>query len=626
MAKDNLILKISPALLEAMGLPGDERGIDYFRLLGLDRAGVTPAEVDRAVMARSKSLRQWQNSPQHGEEAVKLLPMMHRIASVLKDPGRRSAYAREVDRLLSGEKADPREEFRKIVKAALADGRIDQASKAELLKFARENGVPNDDAGRILNELMTAATEAAAEKSWQFQIEDAAEGPDAFRGAAARLIESGAGPEAMDRLIAEHERFRVTRESAASIARAVGLERFRRIVRDVAGDGALNDNQARLLMPKAAGLGVAPDQAYEVISQFTFTSASQEELMTLQLGMASFDDSDIDSFLGRQSAVMFKKKSDLPKKLAIGLVVLVAGGFGMMKLVDLGGAVFGSGGASSPSPTSAAPGPGSATRPGGGIPPGVPSGGALATSPGAAPAIPPPGGSPAAPAPTPAPTATPVPRDPSKPWTSPQPDPPSGLVEVPATQPDDPPTFRVAITEVTCGEYQKFMSETFHVNRPLGWGIDFGLPEGVSKEHPVTGITPDDVAAFCKWKAKQLGVPEGSVRPPTLAEFRRLFREPLAEGRTAAMPNFWRGGGFDDRKELAPVRANKDLDALFLPGGQVYDLVTNVAEWGEGEEKGERLLLGGDHALDAILMDPRKPRSAPAEPSPSIGFRYVVTP
>ena len=92
MASDNLLVELSPPLLEAIDVSGEAGKLDYFQLLGLDRAVCAEADVERAIMARSKVLRPWQNSPQHGQETIKLLPMLHRIAAVLKDPVRREAY------------------------------------------------------------------------------------------------------------------------------------------------------------------------------------------------------------------------------------------------------------------------------------------------------------------------------------------------------------------------------------------------------------------------------------------------------------------------------------------------------------------------------------------------------
>ena len=110
MAGDNLTIDLAPSLREALAIPDATSLIDYYVLLGLPRGSATAEAINAAVMARTKALRPWQNSADYGPEVVKLLPMLHRVATILKDPVRSEAYREQLDRLVSGEKADPRED------------------------------------------------------------------------------------------------------------------------------------------------------------------------------------------------------------------------------------------------------------------------------------------------------------------------------------------------------------------------------------------------------------------------------------------------------------------------------------------------------------------------------------
>jgi hypothetical protein len=152
MAGDHLTVKVSPVLGAALSLPDEKEGVDYYRFLGVKPSSLDAGSLDAAVLDRTKELRRWQNSPQHSDEVVRLLPLIHRIASVLKDPKRRNAYDLELARFRRGDLGDPAEDFRAMVRAALVDGAIDNASKSELLRFASQHGIDQNEAGRILRE------------------------------------------------------------------------------------------------------------------------------------------------------------------------------------------------------------------------------------------------------------------------------------------------------------------------------------------------------------------------------------------------------------------------------------------------------------------------------------------
>ena len=63
----------------------------------------------------------------------------------------------------------------------------------------------------------------------------------------------------------------------------------------------------------------------------------------------------------------------------------------------------------------------------------------------------------------------------------------------------------------------------------------------------------------------------------------------------------------------------------YLPGGQVYDLMGNAAEWSQTVQGGLQAVVGGDYTKTSMRFDLRSPRyQDPLKPSPEIGFRYIV--
>ena len=116
------------------------------------------------------------------------------------------------------------------------------------------------------------------------------------------------------------------------------------------------------------------------------------------------------------------------------------------------------------------------------------------------------------------------------------------------------------------------------------------------------------------------------VRLPTVREFKRMLRGSTPGGKATTEKNFWLTSGLNYIKELAPGKANSKIDTLLFPEGQVYDLMTNVAEWGRDENAGLFAVMGGSFDLRDLnfnlwtprFMDPRKGYM-------DVGFRYVIS-
>lgn len=593
MAGDNLTIDLAPSLREALAIPDATSLIDYYVLMGLPRGAATAEAIDAAVMARTKALRPWQNSADYGPEVVKLLPMLHRVATILKDPVRSEAYREQLDRLVSGEKADPREEFTDMVRAAMVGGSIDQSSRTELLKFATESEISRDEAATIVKEIGTELQDEpeakAVDPNWEFRL--AGEGADAFRSLVIGLMAEGQFDEASaEKHIGEAEKFSLDADQAREVIEELRVGQFRRMVLRVARNGVITNNQARLLMPKAAGCGISSETAYDILSNFTFTGVSQADLSQTTLVTRSFDDSEIDHLLTDQKTVVFTARSGLKSSLSkmvppwlsqvtlAALAVVAVGVAGVIVMQNV---------------------------PGGGddlAPVGAPAPAVIAAD---------------APSVTPSPTPTPnMPVDPQ-----------SGYLLIKPVAPEDPPAFEIKITEVTQGEYREFMRDMIY-SAPQDWP---GNLTAQQERAPVTGVTVKDAREFCRWVARNRrlrGQQASRVHLLRLDQYERMMRAPLAGNRrVGGRENFW--GSMRYRKPGSfPPRANRN-DWLYPdgPAGQVvYDLIANVAEWGEdARNDGRQIILGGDFAVTDERFDPLVPRyEDPVVVSPRVGFRVVI--
>ncbi|HEX8721605.1 MAG TPA: SUMF1/EgtB/PvdO family nonheme iron enzyme [Pyrinomonadaceae bacterium] len=188
--------------------------------------------------------------------------------------------------------------------------------------------------------------------------------------------------------------------------------------------------------------------------------------------------------------------------------------------------------------------------------------------------------------------------------------------------------FLIAETETTNEQYRDYLKETGHA-APSHWK-DGEFPHGATLE-PVTGVTWQDAADYCRWLSGKLGV---TVRLPTEAEWE------LAARGTQGSKYPW-GDEWDDRAAASTetggrVRAVKSYPAGRSPFG-AYDMAGNVWEWvedeatdAEGRPKAEdgvklRVIRGG------AATEPRAYVSATARyevredvGAARLGFRYVV--
>lgn len=603
MANENLTLTVSPTLLEALAIRA-EGPLSFFKLLGIRRDVEDPAAIDRAVMERSRALRQWQTSPQYGREAVRLLSVVHRAATILKDPNRRAAYRQELERLERGETRGPMDEFVDLVRAALADGQLDLAARAELGQFAQQHGISPVHVQEILKEVgdsMAAARKAesaqaaspGAPGAWDFRI--AEEGEEAFGTMLSALQQNESlGDASYERLLAEAARYGVPADRASVLLAEFQKTRFRNMVRRVAHGHIVSEAQSRILLPKAAAYGLDQVVAFEIISDYTLSVMTPDDILA-GLSMAeTFDQTEIEEFVESRSdqpapaapPIRAQLGRRMPQWLSLGILVIAAAGalFLLAKWFNT-------------------------RKPPNDI------------------AVLPPD---AQPRPTVAPVATGTPEVSFAEWKPPfdfrnLPDPVSGFLVLVPEKPGDPPKFEILMNEVTCAMYGEYVRATL-AEAPAGWAPGGLVPPGAD-QLPVTNVTYDQAMGFAKWFAAQRGYDPAGVRVPTEAEYLRALR-----GRTTrddpSKPNYWERASvrLASRQRLYPVR-QEQFDKIFLPGvGQIYDLVGNAAEWGFDERGGKRIVLGGDYTRPDTYnhLDPqwREPNSA----APTIGFRLVHVP
>jgi formylglycine-generating enzyme required for sulfatase activity len=193
--------------------------------------------------------------------------------------------------------------------------------------------------------------------------------------------------------------------------------------------------------------------------------------------------------------------------------------------------------------------------------------------------------------------------------------------------------FYIGVTEITNAQYASFIRATGH--RPPLYGHDRNLN---GPNQPVTGVTWDDAAAFCRWLTKVTAVPHSLPREDQW--------EAAARGGLSGQPYPW-GAAEPDAEGVyrANYRTNTPGAAGFAftaPVGSfpangfgLLDMAGNVAEWcldqyKPGVASGPftpgflRLLKGGSWISRARdLRVAARQSAAPGYADGYIGFRVV---
>lgn len=194
--------------------------------------------------------------------------------------------------------------------------------------------------------------------------------------------------------------------------------------------------------------------------------------------------------------------------------------------------------------------------------------------------------------------------------------------------------FSIAETEVTNSQYAEFIKETGRP-APPGWK-ESEFPKG-TENFPVTNVTWQDAAAFCKWMEKKIGLP---VRLPTEAEW-----ELAARGSNSfkyPWGNEWKKDAANSKETGGKISAVKSFSLNRSPFG-AFDMAGNVWEWTQDKvskneevtdeavkealEKGQvlRVVKGGSAQTPAAQISAQARYEIPENTKvPSVGFRYIV--
>lgn len=125
-------------------------------------------------------------------------------------------------------------------------------------------------------------------------------------------------------------------------------------------------------------------------------------------------------------------------------------------------------------------------------------------------------------------------------------------------------SFYIDKSEVTCGQYQKFVDATGHRSSSFRGGER--CPQGAA-DLPVTGVNWDDANAYATWADKRL---------PTEEEWEFAARG--AEGRLYPWGDRWRDGMANLGHESGGGLVNVGMFKEDSPVG-VHDLIGNAWEW-----------------------------------------------
>jgi formylglycine-generating enzyme required for sulfatase activity len=211
--------------------------------------------------------------------------------------------------------------------------------------------------------------------------------------------------------------------------------------------------------------------------------------------------------------------------------------------------------------------------------------------------------------------------------------------------------FRMGKTEITVRQFRVFVDATAYVTdaERQGWAWDSNFRPrqwsqkkpglswkntgfGQTGEHPVTAVSWNDAAAFCRWLSKEAG---RRIRLPSEAEWEYACRSGAGQGkelRCADIAWFVANSEF----QTHPVATQKPNDF------GLYDMLGNVSEWVEDlwhrnyvgapcdgsswltGNTSERVTRGGSYEREAGEFSPSgRDWYEPGEAIVSQGFRIV---
>jgi hypothetical protein len=613
MAREKLKFPVSLPLRAALGLDDEQDPdalFDYYALLGGARGAIDPDKIDAGLVERIRALRKWQNSPQYGGEVIELLPLLHRAARILQDPRRREAYRKKLEHAESGSGNESLDRFEERARVALAAGfSMTPGERRDLVDFGERHGLSRAQMeavlGRIQDEYSQARRDAPPsppQDEWEFKL--AGEGEESFELQLAGIKNSRTYMDmTLDRLVEMGLSFGLDIRRVHELIAKARAEWFHNLADTIAGTGVLSDDQIEMLQSRAPQFGLDEKQALLILEDYSLSiDASVDAFMKSGVG-DSFAADEIHDIVNTEIAAVRHHSwwSGLTRRIPEGMGMLILG-VALLGAVGFGGYVLLANWSSRRGST-----PGSESAP-------------PAATPAAPVATPETGGAPAptfSPSPTPTPTATPLP------LPELAPDPVSGMLLLTPGAESKLPPFEIAIHEVTCSEYARYLQATLDPPPPA-WNGSRRPPLGWDML-PVTGVTWEEAHIYLRWLAGDRGWAAESLDLPSLAEYRvALAGRTIRSHGDPTAPDYWNVARLWSKTGLEPVM-DEPWDRIHHGRqGQVYDLCGNAAEWGADQRGDDRMLLGGSYAVRDRGFNLIASSWLPAgDRKETVGFRYV---
>lgn len=595
--QEDYTVHVCEKLRKAAGFPATGKPLNYFELLGVSPQEKDPSQLKKAMRERIRALRQWQHSPEVGDEVVRLLPLLHRVVRILSDDRRREMYVNALQQPGDSDTQQAQNVFVEKVRASLAVDDIDDASRsAELSAMAQSEGLAPHEADAIIQRVRNEMQGRLAEQrgktqselggDWEFRI--AGEGEESFLLMLSGMHASGNFDEKTnEEWMREGARYGLEPQRAHEMVLNFQCSRFEETVARAAGNLSLSEVQTDMLRPLGLKYGLTEQQVNQIFSDYTISLNTQfeenfeedEEADDFRLSQSD-NESFIEGLSGELPPDQEKVRTamTLPGWLShialLALVVFVVGIVGWWASINMRDNNSNLVEHKERSETEQVAQPEDVVE-----------------------------------------------KVLSQSYSLPS-DPDSGLIRFEPETQEDPPAFIMKTTEVTCEEYRTFLKET-QTQPPLGWTNRGEFPEGWDAL-PVTQLTYHEATAFCAWIAQRKGWDVKQVTLPSHAEWERAARGKTMRGNPLA-DNYWREQKFNQIPRLKPVTDNISDKIIIEDKGHMYDLIGNASEWGRDVKDGRQSILGGNVDLASTGFDPRKSRwQLPGIRGKYVGFRYVI--
>ena len=180
--------------------------------------------------------------------------------------------------------------------------------------------------------------------------------------------------------------------------------------------------------------------------------------------------------------------------------------------------------------------------------------------------------------------------------------------------------FYMDTTEVTVGQFKKFLAQTDHPYDNDLWGRIYKISP--TEKHPMIYVTWHDATAYAKWAGKRLPTEKESDIAARGGLKNKEYPWGDDESLARDYANYKGTDGKDKWDKCAPVGS-------FKPNGYgLFDMAGNVLEWCQewySSDRDYRVLRGGDWDCSAgLLRVAARYKNSPPTKNTFNGFRCVV--